>query len=638
MGLGDRLEQNRIEYEKQQIKEQLRKYKRNEEMLKKDQDRRKKKRSDPLDENKLIPLKKEDPGFEKFVRWYSYPHYRGAFKWQLESHDKLWPSKFSMELVHRKAGKSVKYAAEYQHALQYLNYDVLLLGWTARRKEVAAFVYKFFRQYDLIEVSGHPSPYHFKIKNGGKFDCYLITGKETLGMHSVGKQERFMDLSFAEREELRDLLSEFAQTGILSDKELDDFLKGREGSERKLWISIDDPIDIVFMKERWREKELELRFDSTLYSIDPDKWSFTGTHKFQGDIFDYWRNKFKEELVTFISGPIKKDGSLLCPELFTHPSVPTYKADLLDYKVDENVLPILDDEGNRIPKVPKRCLAKIQKHIGPYAWQSEWLQKPHPVTGEVWDHIEEELMLKSPIGLKHDLLIFAIDRATTEKETSSYTGCVLEMREIGTGNRVIFEDWTGIISFDLLLIDINDYVIQFRKGYEHVEIVIIVEQQGGGSDFVTMARNLRAFTRPDPKTGKLVHILNQIADICVIIEIHNTGNKINRIREWMNPGLLNGKVRILKSLRGCEVWNQIIDFPNSPYLDAIDGLANVEHILLERYPATEAGSQLDDINKVYEDYAKGVYDEEPEREAFYEDLVCMGTGSKLPQHRRKSVF
>jgi len=97
------------------------------------------------EDNSLIPLPKnnKDPGFKKFCRWYSYPRYKGAYKWQLESHNKLWPSTYSMELVHRDAGKSIKYAAEYQWAIQFKETDVLLLGWTARRKEVAAFVYAF---------------------------------------------------------------------------------------------------------------------------------------------------------------------------------------------------------------------------------------------------------------------------------------------------------------------------------------------------------------------------------------------------------------------------------------------------------------------------------------------------------------
>ncbi len=591
----------------------------------------------PPEDDSLIPLPKnnKDPGFKAFCRWYSYPRYKGAYAWQLESHDILWPSTYSMELVHRDAGKSIKYAAEYQWAIQFQETDVLLLGWTARRKEVAAFVYAFFNQYNLIDRDKRTSPFHFRTVGGGKFDCYLITGKETLGMHAMGKQERFMDLTQVERDELKALLGDHNLTGTLSDKELDTFLKSREGSERKLWISIDDPIDITFMKERYREKDLELRFDTTLYSINPDKWSFTGTHKFKGDIFDFWRNKFKKELVSYVQGPFRKDGSILCPEKFTHPSVPTYKLDLLKYKVDAQGKAILDKDGKQIPKTPKKCLDKLRRHMIPYVWASEWEQNPNPVKSEVWSTIEEELMLKSPIGLKHDLLIFTIDRATTEKETSDYTGCVLEMREIGTGNRVIFEDWTDNISFDKLLIDINDYIIVFRGGYEHVGIVIIVETQGGGDDFITMARNLRAFTRPNPKTGELETVPNRIPEIAVIIEVHNTGEKINRIRERCNPGILNGKLRILKSLRGSEIWMEIMYYPNTAYIDAIDGVANAEYIIIERYPSIDGKSMLEDVNKVYDDYEKGVYDD---KELDREEELTMGSGRHIPQWRRKSVF
>jgi len=536
----------------------------------------------------LLPLPDQDPGIEKFSRWWSFPRYKGLFKWQKESHNILWDAPYGMELVHRDAGKSVKYSVEYQWAMLYKGYDVLLLGWTARRKEIAAFVFAFFKQYNLIDFDKRTSPFHFKIKNGGKFDCYLITGKEVLGMHSLGKQERFMDLTEKERKELKAILEmgKEDENKVLTDEELDKFIAARQESPRKLWISIDDPIDISFMRESHREEELEIRFDSTLYSINPDKWSFTGTHKFEGDIFDFWRNKFKKKLVIYKRGPINPDGSLLCPEKFTYKGLGPYQADI---------------------KAGKRDLDEVRQHIGEYAWHSDWCQNPHPITGEEWDGIEEEIMLIDPKHIHYNLLWLTIDRATTTKSTSDYTGCVIGVREIATGNRIIIDDFTGIITFNDLLILINHYISHWRAQYPKMPIVLIIERQGGGDDFITMAKNLPEFAEKKLVNGEtqIVRHINKIPEIAAIEPVWNSakpGDKLSRIKERLVAPIKNGKLRILRRLRKSEIWNNIMSFPNNPKMDAIDAVANSEHYMLANQVVSP--DYLEQVAEIYRSHAK----------------------------------
>lgn len=538
------------------------------------------------EENDLLALPEFDPSFKQFCRWWSYPAYRGLFEWQLVSHELLWPTKFSMELVHRKAGKSIKYCAEYEWAILYQNFDVLLLGWTDRRKEIALYVYTFFLQRDLIEQDKRTSPYHFRTKNGGKFDCYLITGKETLGMHAMGRQDRFVDLDEFEKAELMQLLNDYDEDIEFGPVELEEFIKSREGSERKLWISIDDPIDITFMKERYREKTLEMRFDSTLYSIDPDKWTFTGTHKFQGDIFDYWTNKFGTDLVKYVRGPINKDGTLLCPELYTHPSLATYQDDLA--------------KG-------KKCLVEIRKHVGEYAYHSEWCQDPHPVTGEIWDHLVFDDLLDTPVNIKYDLCYITIDRATTVKIESSYTGCFVGLRHTMSGIRVITHDFTQKIALEELLIKINNFLIRFRETYRTVRLILIVEKQGGGDDFITLARTRIEFTQI--VKGKLIRIPNKIPELAIIIEIHNTGEKLQRIEDRLTAPLNNERIHFISTLQGSEGVQQVLNFPNSAYLDAPDCLANAEFVLLD-YEITGGLTRVQNLQKAYRRKVKDLSEEE----------------------------
>ncbi len=538
------------------------------------------KKSKKTSKRELLPLPLIDPGFFWFSRWVSFPHYRGLFNWQEEHENLTKDSKYEMTLVPRDHGKSVKYTQKYQYEMWYKGFDVLLLGWTDRRKEIALFVYTFFNLYGLIETDRRTSPFHFRLVNGAKFDCYLITGKEALGMHSLGKEERFSNLT---PQDITDLKSAYdpkelmkMADGIFDDKAFEKFIADRN-RERKLWISIDDPIDIGFMKERWKEEELELRFSSTLYSINPDKWSFTGTHKFEGDIFDFWIGRFGNKLVLYKKPPILPDGSLLCPEMFTHPDLPSYNEDIKTFYIDPKT-------KKKISITPKKDLDEIRHHIGPYAWSSDWCQDPHPVTGDVWDHVDFINVLDSPIDLRHDICFITVDRATTRKteafvKKADYTGCLIGLRHKKTGFKIVTHDFTDYIDIDELLIILNDFVIEFHARHEHMTLLLIVETQGGGSDFITLVRNSARFIRAD---GSFV--VNKLRELCYIFELHNSTEKIQRLKDRLGAPLKNLLYKFMSTLKKSPVVNQILSYPNCNKFDAIDALANVEFILLEEFP------------------------------------------------------
>ena len=580
----------------------------------------------------LLPLPLIDPGFLWFARWVSFPHYRGLFNWQ-EEHEALTKNaKYEMTLVPRDHGKSVKYTQKYQHQMWYKGYDVLLLGWTDRRKEIALFVYTFFNKYGLIETDRRTSPFHFRLVNGAKFDCYLITGKEALGMHSLGKEERFSNLT---PQDIIDLKSAYdpkelmnMEDGIFDDKAFEKFIADRN-RERKLWISIDDPIDIGFMKERWKEEDLELRFSSTLYSINPDKWSFTGTHKFEGDIFDFWIGRFGKKLVIYKKPPILPDGSLLCPEMFTHPSLSTYNEDIKTFTIDPKT-------QKKVDKTPKKDLDEIRHHIGEYAWSSDWCQEPHPVTGDIWDHVDFINMLDTPVDIKHDICFITVDRATTRKieattKKADYTGCLIGLRHKKTGFKIITHDFTDYIDIDNLLLILNDFIIEFHAKHEHMTLILIVETQGGGSDFVTLVRNSAQFIRDD---GTLV--TNKLRELCYIFELHNRTEKLQRIKDRLGPPLKNLLYKFLSTLKKAPIINQILSYPNCNKFDAIDSLANVEFILLEEFPYNPGGKDnVDAMLDLYKQYEDGTLDDNiDERAMDFQEVLF----NKFAKEKRRNVF
>lgn len=569
---------------------------------------------DSSTEEVVIPLPKKDPGFFKFARYYAFPRYRGLFKWQKEHHSLTWSSKYEETLVPRDHGKSVEYTHKYQWAMQYQDFDVLLLGWTDRRKQIALDVYNFFKSYDLIEVDRRSTPFHFRIKNGGKFDCYLITSKETLGMHSVGKQVRFSNMSDEEWKEFEDLYEE-DENKEFDAEEVKKYMEDHLGTDKKLWISIDDPIDETFMKERHKEDTLELHFDSSLYPIHPYKWSFTGTRKFQGDFFDFIEKKFGEDLVIYKRGTRNENGIPLCPERFTHPDLPTYEQDLQPLVVDKQIL-----------REPKMDLDQIKRHVGPYTWYSEYEQDPHPITGDIWDHIKEVDLLDTPMDTNYDICWITIDRSTTTKKSSSYTGCILGLRH-RDGLKIITHDFTGHMTLEQLLKKLNNFVVDFHNRYGNIRIIIIVEKQGGGDDFVEMARSRMYFM----DKGQLVP--NKLAILTQIIALHNVGDKKQRIYDRLFLTIKNERTAIMSSLRNSEIYLEILRFPYSSYLDGIDALANAEYEL-QKIPLMADRDPFLQVGDVYKKRSQARHDPERKTPAEKEAEIK----KKIRGSRQRSIF
>lgn len=565
----------------------------------------------------IIPLPREDPGFEKFCRWFSIPEYAGLYQWQKEHHELTWGAKYEKTLAPRDHGKSVEYNNKYQWAMQYQGFDILLLGWTDRRKEIAQYVFNFFNYYGLIDGDKRTSPFHFRIINGGRFDCYLITSKETLGMHSEGEQNRFANMTDEEFQEYQSLFGvnqdDVADEDLAFTKEeLEAYVASRTTTHRKLWISIDDPIDISFMKERHKEEQLELHFNSSLYGIHPDKWSFTGTRKFEGDFFDFITAKFGEELVSFVSGTMRPDGSLLCPERFTHPTLSTYEEDL---------------------KAEKRDLSQIREHIGEYAWHSEYEQNPHPITGEIWDGVDYVEMLESPLNSTHDICFITVDRATTTKISSSFTGCIIGVREVRTGNRIITHDYSGHLPFDKLLYKINQFLVTFHAKHENVVLVLIVEKQGGGDDFITMATNMREFILDDGTRVK-----NMIAELAIIEPVHSTGDKIDRITQRLRAPLANKKIKFMSTLQHSEIVKEILSFPHGAKLDAIDSLSNSEFVLLEIYHEKFNYDPIKELTDMYTLALGGTIIDEQQSQEWQEERELRNQIRNQSTGGRKFVF
>jgi len=225
-------------------------------------------------------------GLFEFAAKFSYPFYPGLFAWQKKAHKTLWESvaRFLLLNAPRDHGKSIYLNNLFQWLMDPdagdEEWDILYLGWTDRRKEVAEFVYNYFIIRGLLQKDKKNSEYHFRLTSGARFDTYLITSKDTLGKHSIGNFGRVID-------ETNEILKEYI----------------REDNGRKLLICIDDPIDITFMDERHKEEGLERKFDSTIYNINPDRFLFCGTKKFEDDFFNFIESKFGEKLVSYIRTP-----------------------------------------------------------------------------------------------------------------------------------------------------------------------------------------------------------------------------------------------------------------------------------------------------------------------------------------------
>lgn len=465
--------------------------------------------------------------FSRFCRTVSWPPYKGLFKWQEECFKEIWDERLSAILVPREHGKSVLMANIEQWAMLYASYDILHLGWTSRRKEIAEYVYALAIQWDLVATSSSTSQYHFQLTTGARYDNYLITSKETLGLHAKGEMARGEHLSdddldgFSEKaaEKIRSLYAEGGAT------------------TRKLLIVIDDPIDDSFIDFPHKEEALERRFKSTILNIHPHKWIFAGTRKFEGDFFDFLRATFKKKLHIYQrapyndkeGNPIDLDdpaGSVLCPEMFT-----------------------------------RARLKEIRRENGQYWWSAEYKQDPHPITGEIWDRIPF-----APAGFPFpevDVVVISVDRATTTNESSDLTGITVIARRRTDGRKRCLDDQTGKYTFEETLATVQELYRNYRNLYPRSTIRVVVEKQGGGEDFCSSARS-----RGIPFANALV-------------EVHSSRDKIRRITDYLEVPIKTSRLAFVNPLKNSEVVEECETFPYCRHFDAIDSLATGVHAMEE---------------------------------------------------------
>lgn len=489
--------------------------------------------------------------FPLFCKTLSHPPVSSLHDWQNGCAGQILKHKYFMLTVPRKHGKSWLLIFLIQYAMTYLDVDVVLLGWTEERKKISEAVFNYAQFHDLLANSRRTSYSNFEFKNGASYQMFLITSKDMLGLHGKGNAKRELD-----PDTLNEFTPEFAE--YLKDK-----YKSSDDEGRKLWIVIDDPIDITFRKERWKERLLERKFESTIYAIGPDKFVFCGTRKFEGDFFDYLQERLGHRLETYCKTPILEDGSLLCPERFTYPKLPTYKSDVRAGKDD---------------------LFEMREVMGEYSWGSEMDQDPHPVTGEVFDKVK--YYSNNIRGIDYDYVLLSIDRATTTKDSSDFTGITLvgrndqelvevelpqfdfvEGRLIEDPNKTTIKrvpliralaDYTRKCSLKELADWMEGAIPGWVDYYSHAHFEIKIEKQGGGDDLISLGRDAGYswYSYVYPSEG-----------------IHQTGNKENRIRNRLVKPINCGYLQFSPLLVDSELVQEALSFPYSSHDDAIDSLA-----------------------------------------------------------------
>jgi hypothetical protein len=509
----------------------------------------------------VIPKLADNMTFEHFCKYYSNPHYNGCYRWQLQWFATVWPYMHSLTKAARDHGKSIGHGNVSQYAMSVKDYDVLYLGWTSRRKEIAQNCYNFFLQRKELVIDKTSSPFHFKTIHGNKFDTFSVKSKEILGMHEVGTLDRKI---------------------IEENRYLEDYVRN---SEKKLLLIIDDPIDSTFRKERHKETDLESFYQSTILNINPDKEMVVGTHKFDGDFLHFYEKTHEDDIIVYKRTPFmeKTDPrygtepdnplNLLAPERWIAEGHPQYLKYLQLKKDKRQGKPITNLDDAALIKL--KDLTRKRKQVGEYWWHSEYMQNPHPITGEVWKKVH--YTKDFPGTAAFDMIVISIDRATTTNEKSDETGITIQFRmretmyddvmEQAYHNYLVMEDYTQKIDIFDLLPFIDKIYKDYIRIYQGVlRIIVVVEKQGGGDDFIVLAE----------KQGyRFAHC---------IIPVHSTINKLMRIKDTLGSPINNAQISFMDYLQDSKVVNQILTYPHMILVDALDSLCN-GFIESEKLPA-----------------------------------------------------
>ena len=240
------------------------------------------------------------------------------------------------------------------------------------------------------------------------------------------------------------------------------------------------------------------------------------------------------------------------------------------------------------------------------AWQAEMMQDPTPTAGKRWKKVFYEKQLEH---MNHyDICFFFIDRATTVKATSDYTGFLQGYRRRTTGVRIVTNDWTDHILLEKLLFDIAIFIDLEHRKYEHLMFVIVVEKQGGGDDFEESVRMRSDFE------WEGVKVYNWIRELAFLHPVTSTGDKLKRIRDRVGAPIDNAMIRFMEYLKDSEVVKNILDYPYFRRIDALDALSTGDWTMMLEHPIISGETYVTSIHDVYKEYESGTLDVDIESE------------------------
>lgn len=265
---------------------------------------------------------------------------------------------------------------------------------------------------------------------------------------------------------------------------------------------------------------------------------------------------------------------------------------------------LLDANGNRVLIAPELYTLEhfeAMKAEDYRSFQAEMMQDPTVLGGELFKKVYYDDFAKIPYVNHYHMFFIYIDRATTTGIRSDMTGIVCGLRENVTGTRLVTHDLTQKIPIEKALVKLNRLVRKFRLQYEHIMIALVIEKQGGGDDFISLIHNRSDFGNK--------HEYNYLREYCNLTEIHTTGDKKQRIEDRLEAPIKNGRIRFLSTLSNSILVNQILDFPNNDYLDAIDALSSGDYVIQKTYPVV-IKEYVKDLLAVFEKYEKLEYKKE----------------------------
>ena len=390
--------------------------------------------------------------------------------------------------------------------------------------------------------------------------------------------------------------------------------------------------DVV--KKRWENRPTDIQrakdqWDFSINYIGHDRVFVFGTRKFLGDPLEHLEEVL-EDIVIDIRTPFVMEGDF--PKW--HPKMGADGREIL-------IAPEIHDwvELDKKRRASKR------------AWMAEEMQDPQALGSKVWSKVNYIPMLEDPYVNHYETLFIYLDRATTTGRKSDFTGCVIGVREITTGRRVVIDDWTQKIPMEHLLYDLCVYVIEFAKKYPHMRIILVIEQQGGGDDFLSAIELRSKFEkiildedgRPvkDAKGKIIVKKVENVLRNYKRIPIHNTGDKELRIIDRLENPLKDVETGImfLSALRGSEVVQEILDFPNNRKIDGLDALATGDWELQLQFPLEQGEGGYKGVAQAFDDYTKKV-DKSSKENAIFEQPKNkeLDVIKQKIQRSRKGIF